>query len=265
MHIMYAHRDLFGDSPVNEMECTTCGKILSSVVNLRLHMQIHEGNQGHVCDLCGALFSRKTDRDRHRMTHTGEKPYKCDLCDYACIQPGEFNRHKLKHSDQSGGQGRYTCPFREKKLVSKTEMAGHIGKHIDDAKPGDKESHVACTFCNLVLKSRSELLFHVKRFHDKQGLMKKKVFECSTCKTCQGTKRRLYNHMIKEHNQSFPSYSCEVCGSKFQHIGNLKRHKKCVHSTGVFPCHICGKVFKHESYTKDHIKCVHEKIKKNLS
>ena len=262
MHIMCGHRDLFGDSPVNEMECTICGKILSSVVNLRLHKQIHDGNQGHVCDLCGALFSRKTDKDRHRMTHTGEKPYKCDLCDYACIQPGEFNRHKLKHSDQSGGQGRYSCPFCEKKLVSKTEMAGHIGKHIDDVKSGDKESHVSCTLCNLVLKSRSELIFHVRRLHDKQGLMKKKVFECQICNTCQGSKFMLNKHMLKEHNTSGISYSCDICGLKVLSISSLNKHKKRAHSSDEFPCPVCGKLFKHKSNLKDHVRLVHEKIRK---
>ena len=262
MHIMCGHRDLFGDSPINEMECTICGKVLSSVVNLRLHMQIHEGNQEHVCDLCGALFSRKTDRDRHRMTHTGEKPYKCDQCDYACIQPGEFKRHKLKHSDQSAGQGRYTCPFCDKTLVRKNEMAGHIGKHIDDVKSDDKESHIACTLCNLVLKSRSELIFHVKRFHDKQGSMKKKVFECQICNTCQKSKFSLEKHMVNEHNQSFLSYTCDICGLKIISVHNLNRHKKYVHSTDDFPCPICQKRFKNACYLKDHVRLVHEKIKK---
>ena len=260
-HIMYGHHDLFGDSPVSDTECTTCGKVLSSLESLRFHMQIHEGNQGHACDLCGALFSRKTDKDRHRMTHTGEKPYKCDLCDYACIQPGEFNRHKLKHSDQSAGQGRYTCPFCDKTLVRKNEMAGHIGKHIDDVKSDDKESHIACTLCNLVLKSRSELIFHVKRFHDKQGFMKN-MFECQICNTCQGSKYMLEKHMFKEHNEAILSYSCGICDLKFQNLSNLNKHKKFVHSTGMFPCPICGKVFKHESYTKEHVRRVHETTKK---
>ena len=262
MHIMYGHHDLFGDSPVNETECTTCGKILSSVVTLKLHKQIHEGNQGHVCDLCGALFSRKTDKDRHRMTHTGEKPYKCDQCDYACIRPGDFNRHRLRHNDQSGGQKRYTCPFCDKTLVRKNEMAGHIGKHIDSMTSDDKESHIACTLCNLVLQSRCELIFHVKRFHDKQGLMKMKVFECQICNTCQGSKFMLEKHMLKEHHQLGLSYSCDICGLKVISISSLSRHKKRAHSPDEFPCPVCGKLFKHKSNLKDHVRFVHEKIKK---
>ena len=102
----------------------------------------------------------------------------------------------------------------------------------------------------------------MKRFHDKQGLMKKKVFECQICNTCQGSSFLLEKHMLKEHNQLGLSYSCDICGLKVISKSSLNRHKKRAHSPDEFPCPVCGKHFKHKSNLKDHVRLVHEKIKK---
>ena len=233
-HILNQHGYLFGNAPVNELKCLVCDKVLSSAGNLKLHMQIHEGNQNYICETCGALFSRKTDRDRHHMIHTGEKPYKCKQCDYSCIRPGDFNRHMLNHGDRFGGQRKHTCPYCEKTLVRKCEMRAHIA------------------ICNGALKSADKPQFHMKLFHEDR-----EFFNCKVCYVPQGSKYKLESHMIKEHGKT--AHVCDECGLTLKSNNNLKRHKKNIHSNRDIPCPLCSKVFKCDRYLKEHRKLVHEK------
>ena len=232
-HIMCRHLEMrmSRDCPSNPVtvecnelsKCRVCQKTFSNRMNLKLHMQTHEGTQEFNCDLCGALFSRKADRDRHRMRHTGERPFKCDTCDYSCIRLGDLNRHKLKHGDRSGGQARQKCPYCEKTLSRKDEMKGHIAA------------------AHLSIKIR------------------RTSFCCTLCDEYFESKYKLNKHNVEVHKKTI---DCEYCGQTFTSVSNRSKHIGRFHSQQTFTCNICQKVFQSKSNLHDHCRLMHQDIKK---
>jgi Zinc finger, C2H2 type len=61
--------------------CLVCEKMYTSRYNIRMHMNLHTGNNVHTCTFCGRRFAHKHVYESHVRTHTGERPYACDKCD----------------------------------------------------------------------------------------------------------------------------------------------------------------------------------------
>ena len=223
-HIMFKHLELSmpnGCSSKQLATCTVCQKTFANSVNLKLHMQTHEGTQQFDCDVCGVLFSRRADRDRHQMRHTGERPFKCDQCDYGCITRGELNRHMLQHGFRSGRQARHKCPYCDKTLVKKKEMQYHIAKAHLTTKT------MKTSFC---------------------------------CKVCDGyfvSQYELNKHNSIVHNKKF---DCEHCGQTFSASSNKSKHIKRIHLQRPVACNICKKIFMSKANLYDHCRGMHPGI-----
>ena len=55
-------------------------------------------------------------------------------------------------------------------------------------------------------------------------------------------------------------YPCGVCGRKFTHISNMRKHKRTVHGVGnvkTFQCDVCARVFKTNPHLRRHLSGVH--------
>ncbi|KAJ4414373.1 hypothetical protein N0V82_007981 [Gnomoniopsis sp. IMI 355080] len=50
--------------------CTICGKNFTRKINLKGHMDSHNGNKPHECPECGKAFTRKNDMVRHQKIHS---------------------------------------------------------------------------------------------------------------------------------------------------------------------------------------------------
>ena len=219
---MYQHSDIFGYNIVSP-KCIVCDKKFSNMTCLKLHIQIHEGNQRYGCDHCGSLFSRKIDRDRHQMIHTGQKPYKCDKCEFSCIRPGDLNRHTSMHT----GVARHKCPHCDKTLVRKVDMKAHIAKHISNEVESVKAtSRTICKLCDTVFKTSADVLRHIKESH--YFALQSKRITCEECGISVESKFLMKSHMRKEHNMAAPV--CTACGLEFSSIGNLNKHKNRKHA-----------------------------------
>ncbi|CAG9325487.1 unnamed protein product [Blepharisma stoltei] len=65
-------KGLFGNSILNNYQCKSCRKILSSKQNLKEHMYIHTGEKPYVCKEpgCGQTFRQGSQLSAHRRVHT---------------------------------------------------------------------------------------------------------------------------------------------------------------------------------------------------
>ena len=61
--------------------CLVCEKMYTSRYNIRMHMNLHTGNNVHTCTFCGRRFAHKHVYESHVRTHTGERPFACEKCD----------------------------------------------------------------------------------------------------------------------------------------------------------------------------------------
>lgn len=53
-----------------EFVCTICGKNFTRNINLKSHIDNHNGNKPHACPECGKAFTRKNDMVRHQKIHS---------------------------------------------------------------------------------------------------------------------------------------------------------------------------------------------------
>ena len=79
------------------LKCEICGKNISSLKNLRSHINtIHssEKRESHPCNLCGKKFTVAKSLTRHiSVIHEQVKQFKCDNCDKAFGQKHHLDRH----------------------------------------------------------------------------------------------------------------------------------------------------------------------------
>ncbi len=61
--------------------CLVCEKMYTSRYNIRMHMNLHTGNNVHTCRYCGRKFAHKHVYESHLRTHTGERPFACEKCE----------------------------------------------------------------------------------------------------------------------------------------------------------------------------------------
>lgn len=65
----------------NRYICLVCDKMYTSRYNIRMHMNLHSGNNVHKCTYCGRHFAHKHVFESHVRTHTGERPFSCGKCE----------------------------------------------------------------------------------------------------------------------------------------------------------------------------------------
>lgn len=124
-HYLNQHIDRKHNTP--KVVCGMCGKIVSSVLALRLHEKNlhsdnptlyeckvckkvyralnsrircedkHAGNARYKCNLCDKAYYVKSSLDIHTRIHTGEKPYECWLCNRRFYTHQILLKHALSH------------------------------------------------------------------------------------------------------------------------------------------------------------------------
>jgi KRAB domain-containing zinc finger protein len=71
--------------PKKVFPCAQCGKLLTSGIKLRSHVEVvHQGQRNYTCTYCQKRFTSKSNLQIHEGSqHTGVLPYHCSFCDKA--------------------------------------------------------------------------------------------------------------------------------------------------------------------------------------
>ena len=104
----------------------------------------------------------------------------------------------------------------------------------------EDSSRLTCDLCGSSLKTRNNLLRHIKDHMDQQR------YPCTICGASLKTQKGLLEHKIEHKNlQEGRRFPCTVCGKTFSHKRYLNNHKRCTHdASSPQKCPICKKVSK---------------------
>ncbi|KAK6325814.1 hypothetical protein J4Q44_G00051560 [Coregonus suidteri] len=89
----------------NLNSCTDCGKNFTTSKALTVHQRVHTGEKSYACSDCGKSSSRLADLKIHERIHTGEKPYTCSYCGKCFSRLGDLKIHDRIHT----GEKPYSC------------------------------------------------------------------------------------------------------------------------------------------------------------
>ena len=194
-----------------------------------------------------------------RILHqTNDKLHEASANDIPIVS--EDNGKLTRHCQQSKKIGNKPRPKKETKQFLKAESSSDLDEHDnenaesnkEDVKRKDIKESYECEICHKVFMGRSKYNRHLEVHLPSEGRRK---FVCGQCDktfvSSTGFKFHKKTHIGRKEN------ICEVCGTAFYQIGDLRRHmlthskedadrKKCV-------CPECGKSFSNNSNLQQHM------------
>ncbi|KAG5669175.1 hypothetical protein PVAND_017069 [Polypedilum vanderplanki] len=230
-HMKLKHTDGKKD-PI--FECDFDGKIYKTKSSLQLHMMRNHQSKKN-CKICGVLM--KDFYYHNKFCHSKKDGnFQCQNCGLTFFNKEKFKYHQKIHNKQ------FECQFCDKKFSFLADLKNHKIIHINP-------KAYQCQICFLNLKTRSNMLYHMKT-HDKN---RPKSFKCDQCDFSTAHKISLKNH-LKIHGTRTLNFKCSECNFKTTHEGNLSRHKE-IHNSNrrKFPCLYCNYETTTRTSLKNHL------------
>ncbi|KAL4240684.1 nucleolar zinc-finger protein [Mactra antiquata] len=128
------------------------------------------------------------------------------------------------------------------------------------------ENGYYCPDCQFIFFRKHKLILHkvLKKGYCLPGCIycdaddeHKEVYQCKKCPKCFQTQEMLERHLKKHCKKRF---CCNICGTLFYMVTELKAHTQNEHSDSVQPehlCDLCGSKFKEKKVLNSHVKYVH--------
>lgn len=184
---------------------------------MRVHKDIKEDTDKHLCVYCGRSFSNSSNLIVHMRRHTGEKPYRCDLCDKVKIFKHNFNNPLRFYSKIIN----LSLWFEIKGFPRSSDLQCHRRTHTG-------EKPCLCTICGKGFSRSNKLVRHMRIHTGKLGLC------CENQQSCWFTK--LYLIGVRP-------YKCTYCDRAFTQSNDLTLHIRRHTGDKPYVCGICGDRF----------------------
>ena len=106
--------------------CLVCDKMYTSRYNIRMHMNLHSGNNVHKCAFCGRNFAHKHVYESHVRTHTGERPFACGKCDRRFGDRSNCSSHRKRCSGTGSSAALATPPDSPPRPANSINIAPNV-------------------------------------------------------------------------------------------------------------------------------------------
>jgi uncharacterized Zn-finger protein len=240
-------RSLLSAPEVQLLRCALCSFHTSTKAELEkhvvdTHLCVYKALKK--CEFCDQKFLAEAQLRVHKqnMHALDWVVFQCEVCAKHFKTMPLLKKHQQRHTNTARIYGCSSC---SKAYSTKSSLK----LHVDTKHGGRRPVPCECTVCGRVLKSRSNLVLHMKS-HGERSL------ECSVCGWRTKTRHCLRSHM--DTHAADKKYLCDTCGTKFFCIGSLRRHKALHEESGIrHCCDICNKTYKTKESLYDHLK-VHQ-------
>lgn len=177
----------------------------------------------------------------------------CTSCDQQFVNKTTMEKH-LKSHEFGFLQSAYECDICERKIKSKKDLLDHMRKKHAERK-------YACKLCNKKFKNPAYVVVHM-RVHVVDPTKSQLFDEPQPCHVCgkEFVSKVNYARHIKSHAFGFlpPIYDCDICGDKINNKKDLSDHMR-LHAQPKYECKLCGKKFKRKSYMEIHYR-IHNNV-----
>lgn len=175
----------------------------------------------------------------------------CTSCNQQFVNKTTMEKHKKSH-EFGFLQSAYECDICDRQIKSKKDLLDHMRKKHAERK-------YACKICGKKFKNPAYVVVHT-RVHVVDPTKSQLFDEPQPCHICgkEFVSKVNYARHIKSHAFGFlpPVYDCDICGDKINNKKDLSDHMR-LHAQPKYECKLCGKKFKRKSYSKC-IDCVYK-------
>lgn len=198
--------------PDAPFSCHVCGKRLKSEALLAAHARIHSSDKPHRCSICLRSFQRAACLKQHHVrVHLRVRTVDAT--------------HAVQRRKTSAAPKLFPCLICGKVFKFRSLLASHALIH-SELRP------YSCDFCSRSFRRLSHLKRHREVVHA-NGERSPQSFICHICGKDKKCRSQLARHVII-HTGERP-YACDLCPARFNRSGNLKQHRKRMHSVGLEP------------------------------
>ncbi|XP_063371783.1 zinc finger protein 479-like [Cydia amplana] len=117
--------------------CEHCGKRLSCLATLKIHMNKHTGDRPYKCTLCPKAYMTPYGLNNHQAFHTGVRKWQCPECPATFMHQSSVYQHRKIHT----GERSHQCTICEKYFTQSGSLYTHVKYvHMKETPPPRKRS-----------------------------------------------------------------------------------------------------------------------------
>ena len=208
--------------------CRICNR---RFVKLKQHIKIrHSKSEKKTCTVCYMKFTQKAGLRRHFETqHSGKEKKKCNICKYESHRKSAVTEH-IERVHQGKMLNCKDCSFQAK---TRGNMKYHMKSFHDGVKTMKCDE---CEFeCEYKINYTTKMLLHKETMHGQT------THNCDKCDYESKSKQYLMIH--KRNNHSRPKTVCGQCSFSTRELTHLKYHVKSAHEGVRWTCDACDRKF----------------------